>query len=81
MKALGGLIYQRRLKELSPCSFAKWQRPGAGDEVLQSGNSERAWEGVSVVFATRGIMKERGDFKKEKHEAPHTSFLDNAAAE
>lgn len=33
---------------------------------MQSGNSERAWEGVSVVFATRGIMKEWGEILKRK---------------
>lgn len=49
---------------------------------MQSGNSERAWEGASVVFATRGIMKEWGEILKRKSmKAPHTSFLDNGAAE
>lgn len=39
---------------------------------MQSGNSEGAWGGVSVVFATRGIMKGRGEILKRKSMKLHT---------
>lgn len=38
----------------------------------ERGNTEDAWGGVSVVFATRGIMKEWGEVLKQKSMRLHT---------
>lgn len=83
MKALGGLIYQKRLKELNPCSFAKWRLPGAfGGGFADRGNGADTQGGRERGVWCRGHNEGMGrDFEKEKHEALSRSFLDNGAAE
>lgn len=48
----------------------------------RGGNSEDAWGGGECGVCYKGRNEGMGRvFKKEEHEAPHTSFLDNEAAE
>lgn len=51
------------------------------DEVCRAG-TVRGLGGGECGVCYKGHNEGMGrDFKKEKHEAPHTSFLDNGAAE